>query len=92
MYTCSVGDNSTLTSISVWKGYCPLQDKLAEAQRKELDLNDQLQLYRDQLEATKVLHCSSGKNSVCSHHIGSNSYECSIFLLTGGVYECTACI
>ena len=41
-----------------------MQDKLAEAQRKELDLNDQLQLYHDQLEATKVVHCSSGKNSV----------------------------
>ena len=35
-----------------------MQDKLGEAQRRELDLNDQLQLYRDQLEATKVLHCS----------------------------------
>ena len=34
-----------------------MQDKLAEAQRKELDLNDQLQLHRDQLEATKVLYC-----------------------------------
>ena len=36
-----------------------------EAQRRELDLNDQVQLHRDQLEATKVLHCRSGKSSVC---------------------------
>ena len=35
-----------------------MQDKLAEAQRKGLDLNDQVQLYRAQLEATKVLYCS----------------------------------
>ena len=35
-----------------------MQDKLAEAQRKGLDLNDQVQLCRDQLEATKVLYCS----------------------------------
>ena len=41
-----------------------MQDKLAEAQRKELHLNDQLQLYHDQLEATKVLYCSSVKSSV----------------------------
>ena len=59
-----MGANSTLTSASVWKEHRPMQDKLAEAQRKELDLNDQLQLYHDQLEATKVVHCSSGKNSV----------------------------
>ena len=60
-----MGANCTLASMSVWKDYCPMQDKLAEAQRKELDLNDQLQLYRNQLEATKVLYCSSGRNSVC---------------------------
>ena len=60
-----MGANCTLTSMSVWKDYRPMQNKLAEAQRKELDLNDQLQLYHDQLEATKVLYCSSGNNSVC---------------------------
>ena len=36
-----------------------------EAQRRELDLNDQVQLHHDQLEATKVLHCRCGKSSVC---------------------------
>ena len=36
-----------------------------DVQRREQDLNDQLQLCRDQLEATKVLHCSSIKTMMC---------------------------
>ena len=35
-----------------------MQVKLVEAQIRELDLNDQVQLYHDQLEATEVLYCS----------------------------------
>ena len=36
-----------------------------DVQRREQDLNDQLQLCHDQLEAIKVLHCSSIKTVVC---------------------------
>ena len=38
-----------------------------DVQRREQALSDQLQLYRNQLEATKVRHCSSIKTVVCVH-------------------------
>ena len=69
-----------------------MQDKLVEAQRKELHLNDQLQLYHDQFEATKVLHCSSGKSSVCvcvAIKLAAIHVNIAHFLLMGGVYAHT---
>ena len=42
---------STSTCVSV------LQEKLKEAQRKEQELNAELQQCRDDLAATKVLYC-----------------------------------
>ena len=42
---------STSTCVSV------LQEKLKEAHQKEREMNAELQQYRDDLTATKVLYC-----------------------------------